>query len=114
MAITYTTVALVRKSFKDLDPDVTDSDIEEWILQAEGLIDSVMLKSFITIFDADKHQIIRQCCTDLAAFSALRYNPAQFDLLETAEIVINMLWNSADRSLFMLSRRRVSDELEHR
>ena len=113
MAVTYTTVALVRATFKDIHPDITDPDIEEWILQAEGLIDTVMLQSFKTIFDEDKHQIIRQCCTDLAAFYALRYDPANFDLLETAEITINMLWNSADRSLFMLSRKRVVEFLEH-
>ena len=113
MAVTYTTVALVRAVFKDIHPDISDANIEEWILQAEGLIDTVMLQSFKTIFDANKHQIIRQCCTDLAAFYALRYDPAAFDLLETAEMVMNMLWNSADRSLFMLSRRKVVEFLEH-
>ena len=113
MTVTYTTVALVRKAFKDIHADLLDPDIEEFIYQAEGLIDAVMLQSFLTIFDAEKHQIIRQCCTDLAAFHALTYDPANFDLLETAEMVTNMLWNSADRSLFMLSRRKVVEFLEH-
>jgi hypothetical protein len=72
-----------------------------------------MLKSFLTIFDADKHQIIRQCATDLAAYYALMYDPAVFDMLETAEMAANMLWNAADRSLFMLSRRRVVEFLEN-
>ena len=111
--VTYTTVAFVRKRISAIHADLTDSDIEQNILQAEGLIDALMLKSFLTIFNADKHQIIRQCATDLAAYFSLIYDPASFEMLETAEMVANMLWNSADRSLFMLSRRRVVEFLEN-
>lgn len=111
--VTYTTAALVRKRISAIHVDILDADIEQNILQAEGLIDTLMLKSFQTIFDADKHQIIRQCATDIAAYYSLIYDPAEFEMLETAEMAANMLWNAADRSLFMLSRRRVVEFLEN-
>jgi hypothetical protein len=59
-------------------------------------------------FDAVKHSILRQACTDLAAFLCIIYDPSgSFSDLADAEIAFNTLWNSAERSLSMLSDPRV-------
>jgi len=113
MAVTYTTAAIVRKRIKDIPNGLTNTDIEENIEQAEGIVDAIMLCSFKDIFDETKHGIIRQCTTDLAAYLCLTYDPTEFDMLETAEMTANMLWNSADRSLFLLSRKRVVESLRN-
>lgn len=113
MTITYTSAAIVRKRISAIPNGLTDPDIEENIRQAEGIVDAIMLCSFEDIFDEEKHGIIRQCTTDLAAWLCLTYDPAEFDMLETAEMTANMLWNSADRSLFMLSRKRVVESLKN-
>jgi hypothetical protein len=59
-------------------------------------------------FDAVKHSILRQACTDLAAFLCIIYDPSgSFADLADAEIAFNTLWNSAERSISMLSDPRV-------
>jgi hypothetical protein len=113
MTVTYTTAAIVRKRIYAIHSDLSDTDIEENIAQGEGIIDAIMLCTFKDIFDEEKHGIIRQCATDLAAYLTLTYDPAQFAMLETAEMTANMLWNSADRSLFILSRKRVVESLRN-
>jgi hypothetical protein len=113
MTITYTSAAIVRKRLSAIPNRLTDPDIEENISQAEGIVDAIMLCSFKDIFDEAKHGIIRQCTTDLAAFLCLTYDPSEYEMLETAEMTANMLWNSADRSLFMLSRKRVVESLRN-
>jgi hypothetical protein len=113
MTVTYTTAAIVKKRISAIPNGLTNTDIEENIGQAEGIVDAIMLCSFKDIFDEEKHGIIRQCTTDLAAYLCLTYDPAEFDMLETAEMTANMLWNSADRSLFILSRKRVVESLRN-
>jgi hypothetical protein len=113
MTVTYTTAAIVRKRISAISGDMGDADIEENISQAEGIVDAIMLQSFKDIFDETKHGIIRQCTTDLAGYLTLVFDPAQFAMLETAEMSANMLWNSADRSLFILSRKRIVEALKN-
>jgi len=110
MAVIYTTVALVKKRTKTISAELTNPDIEECINEAESIIDSTMKKSFLGSFDMDKHGIIRQCCTDLAAFLCVIYDPViTFKSLGDAEMTINLLWNSAERSLSLLSDSRTVD-----
>ncbi len=113
MAVTYTTADIVRKRLYEMPSGLLTTDIEENIVQAEGIVDAVMLCSFKSIFDAEKHGLIRQCTTDLAAYLCLIYKPAEFEMLENAEMTANMLWNSADRSLFILSRKRIVESLKN-
>jgi len=113
MAVTYTTAAIVRKRLYEMPSGLLTTDIDENIAQAEGIIDAIMLCSFKDIFDETKHGIIRQCATDLAAYLCLTYKPAEFEMLENAEMSANMIWNSADRSLFILSQRRVVESLRN-
>jgi len=108
MAVTYTTAALVKKRVKNISADLLDSDIEACIYEAEGIIDSTMKDSLKASFDATKHAIIRSCATDLAAFSCIIYDPGvSFLTLADAEMVANLLWNSAERILSQLSDPRV-------
>ena len=113
MAVTYTTVALVKKRVKDISASLLDADIEENIYEAEGIIDATMRLSARGgapdfTFDAVKHSIIRQTCTDLAAFFSIFYEPGtSFLTLADAEMATNLLWNSAEDSLSLLSDPRV-------
>jgi len=113
MVVTYTTAAIVKKRLYDMPSGLSDPDIEENIAQAEGIVDAIMLCTFKGVFDATKHGIIRQCTTDLAAYLCLAYKPQEYEMLEASEMTANMLWNSADRSLFILSRKRVVEALRN-
>ena len=118
MAVTYTTAALVKKRVKDLSTSLLDADIEENIYEAEGIIDPTMKQTGRGgapdfTFDAVKHSIIRECCTDLAAYLCIIYDPGgSFTGLANAEMTANLLWNSAERSLSMLSDPRIAAYLK--
>lgn len=114
MAVTYTTAALVKKGTKWLSPDLTDPDIEEYIYQAEGIIDGVMKKTGRGAapeytFDVGKHGVIRDAATSLALFNCIRYDPGAFPLLEQAEMTENLAYYSALRALTLLADVRVTD-----
>jgi len=113
MTVIYTTVALVKKRSQGISAGLTDPDIEENIYEAESIINCTMKNSFLSSFDETKHRIIRQCCTDLAAFLCISYDPAStFASLGDAEMTINLLWNSAERSLSLLSDERTVEYLD--
>ena len=118
MAVTYTTAALVKKRVKDISADLLDADIEQNIDESEGIIDATMRLSARGsspdfTFDASKHSILRQCCTDLAAFLCIFYDPSgSFADLADCEITANLLWNSSERSLSMLSDPRVANYIK--
>ena len=117
MAVTYTTAAIVKKRTNFLSASLSDSDIEENIMQAESIIDSVMLKtargstSDFT-FDSAKHGIIRSCATDLAAYYSVGFDFVEFRSMEEVEITINLLWNSAQVALTLLADVRTVKHLE--
>jgi len=103
MAVVYSTAALVKKRCDNLDAGMADADIEECIYNAEGIIDALIKDTFTVVFDADKHKIIRQAATDIAAYLAVIHNPGDsFLTLADAEFTENLLWNSAQRSLSIL------------
>lgn len=112
MAVTYTTVALVKKKSKWISADLLDPDIEEFIYQAECLIDDTMKDSFLSTFNEVKHRLIRLCCTNLATFECISYDLSSFLSLADAEFTVNLLWNSAERSLLLLSDIRTIDYLK--
>ena len=103
MSVTYTTAALVKKRFEFIDSSLLDADIEQYIKEAEGTINSAMKDSLIDIFDATKHAVIRSCATSIAAYACLRYNPAECPSLEAAEMIANLLWNDTQMLLTLLS-----------
>ncbi len=112
MAVTYTTAALVRKRIEDIDASLIDADIDQYIYEAEGIINAVMKDSLIASFDATKHAIIRSCATDLAAYNCLKFNPSSFPTMETAEMIANLLWNSVQSTLALLAEPRIVDYLK--
>lgn len=114
MAVTYTTVALVKMGTKWLSGDLTDPDIESFIYQAEGLIDGVMKKTGRGAtpdftFNIEKHGVISDAATSLALFNCIRYDPGAFPLLEQAEMTENLAYYSALRALTLLGDTRLVD-----
>lgn len=112
MAVVYTTAALVKKRFEDIDASLLDADIEQYITEAENIIDVIMKESLIEIFDATKHALIRSCATDIAALSCIRYNPAGFPSLETAEFTANMIGDNIQFAFYLLSDSRTVEYLK--
>ena len=117
MAVTYTTAAIVKKRTNFLSTSLADADIEENIMQAEGIIDAAMLITARGVspdftFDADKHGIIRACATDLAAYYSVGFDFVEFRSMEDVEMTINLLWNLAQTSLTLLSDVRTVERLK--
>ena len=114
MVVTYTTAAFVRKGSKWLSGDLIDADIEEYIYQAEGVIDGVMKQTGRGLaqtytFDSTLHGLVREAATSLALFNCIRYDPGGFPLLEEAELAENLAYYSALRALTLLADTRVVD-----
>ena len=116
MAVTYTTAALVRMGTKWLSVDLADADIDEYIYEAEGVIDSVMKQTGRGLaptytFDSTLHGVVRDAATSLALFNCIRYDPGCFPLLEQAEMTENLAYYSALRALAILGDTRIVDYL---
>lgn len=111
---TYTTAALVKKRVEDIDASLTDADIEQYILEAETLIDCIMKDSLISTFNSIDHAILRSCATDIAAMSCIRYNPSSLPSAEEAEITANLLQDNIQLMFFMLNDPRTVDYLKSR
>lgn len=114
MAVTYTTAALVKKGTKWLSSDLVDADIDEYIYQAEGIIDGVMKQTGRGLaptytFDSTLHGAVRDAATSLALFNCIRYDPGAFPLLEQAEMTENLAYYSALRALTLLADVRITD-----
>ena len=106
MAVTYTTATLVRKRIEDIDASLADGDIEQYIYEAEGTINSAMKDTLVATFNATNHAIIRACATDLAAYDCLKFNPSSFPTMETAEMEANLLVTAIEARLAQLSNPR--------
>ena len=109
---TYTTAAIVRKAVEDVDTDLADADIEEYINQAEGLIDGIMEASLVSSFDADKHKILRMCATSLAAYRCIAYQPGNYASVSRAALAADMHLRLAEAILKALKNKRLVNYLE--
>ena len=117
MAVTYTTAAIVKARVKQISASLSDSNIEENIMQAEGVIDAAMKKtargsSPDFTFDADKHGIIRDCATNYAAYSSLLYDVSEFTASNSAKVVLEELRKSAESLLVTLADSKILNYLE--
>lgn len=110
--VTYTTAAIVRKRVEDIDSNLSDSDIEQFITDAEGIIDATMQHSFIATFDATKHKILRNIATDLAAFYCIAFQTSNFASAQRAALAADMLWETAKRGLELLKDKRTVEYLK--
>lgn len=107
MAVTYTTVPIVKKRVKNISDDLEDADLEQFIYEAEAIVDATMKGSLIELFDATKHAILRSLATDIAALKAITYNPGTtFLSLDDANATAEMLNTSIARNLTILSDPR--------
>ena len=106
LGTTYTTVPIVRKRLRYIDSSIDDDDIEQYIIEAEGVIDAVMTDSMKDIFDAIKHDCIRACATDLAALQVLAYDPSAQPTIEAALMTADLLFNSSQEALRLISNSR--------
>lgn len=100
---TYTTAALVRTRIEDIDATLVDADIDQYILEAEVIIDCILRTSLKPIFDAEKHAIVRSLATDMAALQCLTYNPAEMPSPHIAEMTANLLTDSIRLSYYLLN-----------
>jgi O-acetylhomoserine/O-acetylserine sulfhydrylase-like pyridoxal-dependent enzyme len=103
---TYTSEARVKGRVKNIDIEMTSAQIGYAIQDAEGAIEAAMRNNSFT-FDAEKHMVIQQVATDLAAYYVILYNPTTFVLREKVSLMVDMLWASAMRGLAMLMDDRV-------
>ena len=107
MTVTYTTSLLVRKLIKNISSELADADLDQYIYEAETIINVTMYHSFIATFDATKHAILRSCATDIAALKAVTYDPGTtFLSLDDAKTTTEILTASAERNLKLLSDPR--------
>jgi len=112
---TYTTIAKVKARFEDYDTSISDANIEIFINCAEGIIDSVMKKTFRGssadfTFDSDKHGIIEDAASALAAFSVLSSQTTGQSATITAaraSLMADLFWATFKRNLNLLSDPRI-------
>ena len=115
---TYTTVDIVKQRVGEYDTSsITHAMIVEYIRSAEGIVEASMrsrshISGAALAFDADKHMIIRQVATDLAAYYLIAYNPSTFNMREKVTLMVDMLWASAMRGLAFLGDPSVIEWLD--
>lgn len=117
MAVTYTTIAIVRQRVKNISASVTDGDITENIDQAESTIDTLMKAkargtSPLFTFDANKHGIIRDCCTNYVAYVCCLYDLSEFPSTELADSTLTRLWAAFIAAAATLSEPRTPQYLK--
>ena len=103
MTTTYTTAALVRTRIENIDATLVDADIDQYINEAETIIDCIMKSSLKQSFNAENHAIVRALATDMAALTALTYNPSEMPSPAYAEMTANLLENSIRLSYYLLN-----------
>ena len=113
---TYSSVALVKKGSKYVPSALSNSDIETFIFQGEGLVDAVMLKTARGTtpdfaFSSSKHQLLQRATTGLAAFYCITFDIGEFPLLEQAEMSLNLIYYDTLRALTLLADIRTVDYL---
>jgi len=109
---TYTTPTIVRSQTSAIDAALTDSDLEDYISEAEGFLDAVMEKSFISTFDATKHKILRAGANKWAALCCVVYDPDAAGTYSDASFTADTLWDQWNAILDLLEKETVVRYLE--
>jgi hypothetical protein len=111
MTTTYTTATIVRKRIEDIDTTLVDADIDQYINEAETIIDCIMKYSLKQTFNAETHAIVRGLATDMAALSCLQYNQDAFSSPHLSEMTANLLSDSIRLSYYLLNDPKTADYL---
>lgn len=110
--LSYTTVALVKKQVEALDTGIIDPTIEDFILNAESLIDSIMKASLKTTFNESKHGLLRSLATKLAAVDCINYDiDTQFGT-SAGGLLLDSLKMDIDEYITKLTDQKVVKYLE--
>ena len=110
---TYALISNVKDRVNAVSGAWSDSKISGAIIMAEGMIDSVMMKTGRGTgpdftFDDTKHGLIRNTCTSLAAFMVLTSDVELMSTTSTVSLTADLLWAETDRGLAILSDPRVN------
>lgn len=100
----YTTATMVRNRAAKIPAvgTLTDDNINEFIVAAEGLIDAVTMTDWKNIFSITKHTLILGTATDIAALYAVGYDPSVYTDLAEAQSILDVLWANGIRGLNLL------------
>ena len=104
----------MQKRVKNISTSLVDADIEEYILQAEGVINLIMKSDydFETNFDATKHRLLRDAATNFAAFYCVLYERnTSLSKTEWSQ-TLSVLWKRWVENRQMLEDREVIKHLE--
>jgi len=99
----YTGYNLVRKRVSNISSSLEDDDITAFIIQAEGIIDTMMKESFKESFNITKHGLIRSTCEAMAAYACITYDVTQFSANPQAALSADLLYNIIERNIIILS-----------
>lgn len=108
---TYTTAALVRKRVEDIDASLVDDDIDQYILEAEKIIDCIMKHSLKQTFNAERHAIVRGLATDMAALTCVQFSQGSFASPHLSEMTANLLSDSIRLSYYLLNDPKTAEYL---
>lgn len=107
MVATYTTVSKVKSRLKKYNTTISDTEITEYIEQAEALVKSAMRGGFTATFNQTKHGLIERLTTDLAAFYLLTYDPSSFTSITEVSVIADLLWTSIEEGIKLISDERI-------
>lgn len=105
---TYTTAAKVSGAILGINPDLAASStlINQKIQMAEGVVDATMRASGRGggdyTFSGQKHGLIEDVTTQLAAFYCMAYDVENFGGNAAAGLTADLLWAATNRDLVLL------------
>lgn len=112
--VVYTTATIVRARAKNIgaDPNPTDLMIEEYIGQAETVIDALLGFSLKDNFSEIKHGLVKLVATDIAAFYAVAYDPSGFTSVSECALILDIIYTNMLRGLTLLKDTRIQQLLK--
>jgi len=115
MTVYYTTAVIVRARAKNIGAaDPSDAEIEEYIAEAEGLVDAMLGFSLQGNFSSSKsmHLLVRQVTTDIAAFYAIAHDPSGFTSTGEAALILDVIYTNMLRGLTLLKDKRIQQRIQ--
>ena len=114
MAVVYTTAALCKKRVENYDVGLADADIEEFINEAEGILNGVMGLDLTSSFSAVKlgHRVLREGATLYAAIQMILFNPVGFSSTREAFAIADAMWEEFHFILGLLRDKGVVQYIE--